>query len=91
MTSNSDYNERMQRAGAFEETANTKGWDYLKSYYQNQVQSFVTRMLLEEERDTASYDAQRRELIGLRKFLGQVTADLDFLRDERKKNEPTSK
>lgn len=84
-----DFDERMQRAGAFEQMVHTKGWEYITSYYQNKLQVFASR-LLNEDKPITEYEAERNELKGIKKIVGEVSSTLEFLNIERKKKDEGS-
>lgn len=77
-------NEALTRAGAFEELIRTKGWELVSSYYQNLVQQLANDMLVDDAQPITAFESRRREIIGLRKMMGTITSDLDFLYAERK-------
>jgi len=81
--------ETLKRAGAFEELVRTKGWEYVKSFYQNRVQALANGLLLSDEPIT-KFEAERQELMGIRKLLSYIDSDLTILADFRKKNEAKS-
>jgi len=74
--------ETLSRGQAFEETVRTKGWEYIRKYYQSRIQQFATSLLIEGEKPIAEFEDERRELIGLRKLLGMVENDMQVLHDK---------
>lgn len=79
--------DALKRAGAYEELIRTKGWEYIKAYYESRVKALASGLLV-SDRPIEEFDGERRELIGLRKLLGSIESDLNVLADFRKKNEP---
>lgn len=73
--------DSLLRGEAFEELIRTKGWEYVKSYYQAKVQQFATSLLIEEKKAIGEFEYERRELIGLRKLIGLIENDIKILRD----------
>lgn len=82
------FQESLARGEAFEELIRTKGWGYVKAWYQNKVQGFATNLLLDEKKAIGEFEGERRELIGLRKLLGSIENDIKNLKDtvEKEKN-----
>lgn len=74
--------DQLRRAGAFEEMVRTKGWEYLQAYFQNRVQALATEILLSDQPIT-DFESERRELMGIKKMLGQVSSDLEALEQFR--------
>lgn len=74
--------ESLNRGQAFEETIRTKGWEFIKTYYQNKVQTFATSLLIDEKRPISEFEMERQELIGIRKLLGFVESDIQTLRNK---------
>ena len=87
--------ESLSRGQAFEETVRTKGWEYIKKYYQAKIQNFASSLLVEDTSPIAEFEDERRELIGLRKLLGMVENDIKILNDkienDKKARRPTIK
>ena len=79
--------DQLKRAGAFEELIRTKGWEYIKAYFTNKVQSFANSLLLQPQEPIEKFEAERQELAGLRKLIGYIDSDLQVLKDFRKKHE----
>jgi hypothetical protein len=71
----------LSRGQAFEELTRTKGWEYIKSWYQAKVQYFATSLLI-ESKPIAEFEAERRELMGIRNLLGFIENDIKTLRDK---------
>lgn len=78
-------NDSLARGSAFQEMIRTKGWEFVKKFYENKIQSFVTGMIISEEKDIAEFEPERREIIGLRKLLGSVDNDIKNLEENRDK------
>jgi hypothetical protein len=77
-----ELEETLSRGQAFEELIRTKGWEYVKAWYQNKVQYLASALLLEDERPTIEFESVRRELIGVRKLLGFIENDIKALHDD---------
>lgn len=77
-------NEFYERAGAFEELVRTKGWEWVKAYYQTELASFINDLFNNEDKPIADFEFQRRELMGLKKLLTTIDADLQELERLRK-------
>ena len=73
--------DSLARGESFEELIRTKGWEYVKAYYQAKVQQFATSLLIEEKKSISEFENERRELIGLRKLIGLIENDIKILRD----------
>jgi hypothetical protein len=86
--------ESLSRGEAFEETVRTKGWEYIKSYFQTKFQLFATSLLIEDKKGIEEFEKERRELIGIRKLFGLVDGDIKTLEDKLendKKTRPVTK
>ena len=83
--------ESKGRGQAFEETVRTKGWEYIKAYYLNKVQQFANSLLMEDKKEVVEFEAERRELIGLRKLIGFIENDIKVLRDSIEKEKDAKK
>lgn len=84
--------ESLQRGEAFEELIRTKGWSYVQQFYQNKIKHFASDLLINEKKDIAEFEAERRELIGLRRVLGMIENDIEVLHKENEKAKgPTEK
>jgi hypothetical protein len=83
------YQEILERGEAFEELIRTRGWGFIKAWYQNKIQHFATSLLLQDKEAIATFENERRELIGLRKIMGMIDNDIQVLHDkiEKDKNE----
>jgi len=77
--------EALERGEAFEGMTRSKGWEFAKAYYQRKIQTFASSLLLNEGKPITEFENERRELIGLRKFLGFIENDIKILEDERTK------
>jgi hypothetical protein len=84
-----EYQEILERGEAFEELIRTRGWGFVKAWYQNKIQQFATNLLLSDKRPIQEFEDERRELIGLRKIMGMIDNDIQVLHDkiEKDKNE----
>jgi hypothetical protein len=79
-----EYQASLERAWAFEELIRTKGWGFVKSFYQVKIQSFANSLLM-SDKPIEEFANERHELIGIRKLLGWIDNDLKTLEDDRKK------
>lgn len=70
----------MDRGQAFEELIRTKGWGYVKAWYQAKIQKFATSILIGDNKPIQEFEDERRELMGLRKLLGMIENDMDVAR-----------
>lgn len=75
-------NEELQRGVAFEEMVTTKGWQFIVAYYQNHIASFMNDMM-NPANSLESLEEKRRELMGLKKLLGQVDQSISTLNRSR--------
>lgn len=80
--------ETMSQGVAFEEMVRSKGWEYIKAYYQVQVQAFATGLLVSEE-PIERFENKRQELIGLRKLLSVVDSAIETLVKHREHERTT--
>lgn len=82
--------EILERAGAYEELIRTKGFQHLKAYYHALIQQLATDLITNTERQTADFDQQRRELIGINKMFSLIDNDLRTLASYRKEQDGKS-
>ena len=75
-------NEACVRGEAFYEMVRTKGWEFVKKYYEARIKSLVTSMLVNDQPIT-DFENERRELIGIRNLFGFIEGDLKTLEDEK--------
>lgn len=80
-----ELDETLKRASSLEETVNSKGWVYIKAYYQNQVQNFATQLLISEDLPIDKFEKARWELLGIKKLLAGIDGDLETLKNFREK------
>jgi hypothetical protein len=76
------YQEALERGEAFEELIRTRGWGYIKAWYQNKIQRLASSLLLDEKEPMETFENDRRELIGLRKIIGMIDSDIQTLHDK---------
>lgn len=78
-------NQSLERGVAFQELTRSKGWGFVKAYFENRVKALATSLLV-EEKPIVDFENERRELVGLRKLLGFIENDIKTLEDEHKKD-----
>jgi hypothetical protein len=76
----------LERGEAFEELIRTRGWGFIKAWYQNKIQRLASSLLLDEKEDIEKFENERRELIGLRKIIGMIDNDIQVLHDKIEKD-----
>lgn len=76
----------MERGEAFEELIRTRGWGFIKAWYQNKIQRLASSLLLDEKQAIETFENDRRELIGLRKIIGMIDNDIQVLHDKIEKD-----
>lgn len=72
--------DSLSRGAAFEELIRTKGWEYVKAWYQGKVQKLATGLLIEDTKGIEAFEAERRELIGIKRLLGLIQNDIEILK-----------
>lgn len=75
-------NDTMQRGVAFEELMTTKGWEFLKAYYENKVRVFGNKSVNGFD-NWDTYQVERGKVQGLREMFSEITSTLETLRKER--------
>jgi hypothetical protein len=86
------FQETLDKGSAFEELIRTRGWGFIKGWYQAKIQMFATNLLLKEKNPISDFEEERRELIGLRHLMGMIENDIEVARKEyAKPKEPTQK
>ena len=75
-------NLSLQRGEAFEELIRTRGWGFVKEWYQQKIQRLASGLLVNDKKDILEFEAERRELIGLRKLLGMIEQDITTLHEK---------
>lgn len=81
-------NDSLARGEAFYELVRTRGWEFVKKYYEARLKALVTALIVNENPIT-EYDNERRELVGIRKLFGYIESDLHTL-DEQQKSKGTT-
>jgi len=67
----------------------SRGWEWVKKYYQSKVQVFASNLLLNEKKKIEEFEGERHELIGIKKLLGSIENDIKVVEDEQ--NKPVAK
>ena len=83
--------ESLERGSAFEVLVRTKGWEYIKLWYQSKVQVLASALLLQEDKKIDEFEPERRELIGLRKLIGMIDGDINTLNEYNEKAKRATK
>lgn len=82
-----DYqSDKLEMAKEFDYLLGTAGWKRLETYYQALIASFSTQVLVNGDKPIISYEAERQQLIGVRKLFMFVQEAIKFLEDERKRD-----
>lgn len=81
----------MTRGSDLEEMVKSRGWEWVKKYFQARVQGLANGLLLEDKKPITDFDNERRELIGLRKLIGSIDSDIKTVENDRQKNKPVTK
>jgi hypothetical protein len=79
------YQQALIRGSAFEELIRTQGWEYVKKYYEARVQQFANNMLLQDRVSIAQFEAERWEIIGIRKLFNMIENDIKAVEMDREK------
>lgn len=74
--------EQLERGQAFIELMASKAFEHMKAYYQSRLQRLTNELILSDDKSIAEFEAQRREVIGLRKLFAQIQNDVDALKAE---------
>lgn len=87
-----DYNNHIEKARTYEALVMSEGWKNLLALYQVRVSQFSTRAIKQGFESEKQMELERGKILGMGEFIGEVQSDLDFLKQEREKNngEPTS-
>lgn len=82
---------QMIQGQAFEEMIRTKGWEYIKAYYQQSLADFINSIMV-QGRPITEFEDARNQLIGLKSLLGYIDGSIQTLNKEAKKekNEKTT-
>lgn len=86
-----EYQEALTRGSDLEEMVKSRGWEWVKKYFQARVQGLANGLLLEDKKPITDFDNERRELIGLRKLIGSIESDIKTVENDRQKNKPVTK
>jgi hypothetical protein len=76
------YQDSVERGQAFDQMIHTKGWGYVKAWYQNKIQVLATSLLLEDQKAIQEFEKDRQELIGIRKLLGLIESDIQIAKKD---------
>ena len=82
--------DQLKRADAFEGLIKSKGWGYVKAYFETRIQSFANG-LLTSDKEIGKFEAERNKIAGLRELIGFIDSDLDVLRryrEQQSKSKP---
>jgi len=79
--------DSLVRGSAFEGLIRTEGWKFVQAYYQAKVQAFASQLLV-SDKDILEFEAQRRELKGLRNLLSFIENDLKVLHSHEETKRP---
>lgn len=74
--------EQLERGQAFIELMASRGFEHLRVYYQQRLQRLTNEIILSDDKSIGEFEAQRREVIGLRKLFAQIQHDVDALKAE---------
>lgn len=77
------YKQAQMDAGLmFEGLIRSEGWKLIKTYYEDQVKAFATRILTSDA-DIEEFEKGRWELQGMRKLFAYVDSCIRTLEDEK--------
>lgn len=79
----------LERGQAFEELIRTKGWGFVKAWYQAKIQQFASSLLIEGNKNIEEFEKERRELMGIRALLGWIENDIKTLEDKIENDKKT--
>jgi len=82
--------DQVNRGQAFEILIRQDGWKLIKAWYQAKIQQFASAILL-QNKPIAEFEAERRELMGIRTLLGMIENDLEVARKENEKTRSATK
>lgn len=82
--------EMLERASALQQLQHADGFKYLKAYYENKIKSFVSDMFNQEGKAIAEFEAERREIMGLKRMFGEIDWALTELEKERENAKSTT-
>jgi hypothetical protein len=74
----------LERAVAFEEIQNSKGFQLIKSYYENKIQALTNGLLL-SDKPIGEFETERTKLRGIQELFAHITNDIETLYNERQK------
>lgn len=81
--------ESLERAGALEQMTTTKGWEYVKAFIQNKIQTFANESIIKGYETLEEFNFHRGEVNGLRELIGEIDHSLQELHEYRKSKEST--
>lgn len=81
--------EQLKRATAFEEMIRSNGWKLVQGYYQNRVIALTNGILTASDRAITDFEAERRELVGIKKLFSHIDSDIQALENDRQTDRPT--
>lgn len=81
--------QSLERGVAFQELERSKGWTFVKLYFEERVRNLSTRLLV-EDKPIIEYEKERMELVGLRKLFSFIANDIKTLEDANKKDTGTA-
>lgn len=87
---NQYQDQMLERAGALEQTVNTKGFELIKAYIENYVKSFSQEAVQTGFKSLDEYQFKRGRVAGLLDLLANIQSDLDGLQKYREEQRATS-
>lgn len=81
--------EQLKRGGAFEVLLNQEGFELIRAYISNQVQSFASKALSPGFATMEEYREAKGEVNGLRKLIANMDADIKAVYEHRQRKQAT--
>jgi hypothetical protein len=76
--------EALKEADRYEILSSQEGWQSLLVFFETKVKGFVNEMLTNDTKKIEEFEAERRELAGMRKMIGKVSESVAFLNEYRR-------
>jgi hypothetical protein len=76
--------EALKEADRYEILSSQEGWQSLLGFFEARVKGFVNEMLTNDTKKIEEFEAERMELVGMRKMIGKVSESVAFLNEYRR-------
>lgn len=80
MDKTEELQEYLTVSSLLRETVSTRGWEFVKSYYEQKVKALATGIIVSDS-PIQDFEAERNEIKGIRKLMSEIDERLRKLRE----------